>query len=165
MRNPLRTIANVAVAMLATIALAPFVVAPSSAYARGGGGGGGGRGGGGGPSGGGGRGGRGGSNPGGRGGSNPGGRGGAGAGPSGGRGGSKGGAKGGQAAGQAAKNNPIEYLLMIQQDDSDDHRTDFLIDALDSATVNQRDKDRAAALSANRDAASKVLRADDMPRP
>ena len=54
---------------------------------------------------------------------------------------------------------------MIQQDDSDDHRTDFLIDALDTATVDQRDKDRATALSANREAASKALRADDMPRP
>jgi hypothetical protein len=159
MRNPLRSVANVAVAMLATIALAPFVVTPTSAYARGGGGGGGGRGGRGGNPGG--RGGSGGGNPGGRGGS----RGGTGGPNSGGRGGGKGGSKGNQSAGQAAKNNPIEYLLLIQQDDSDDHRTDFLIDALDAATVNQRDKDRAAALNANRDAASKLLRADDMPRP
>lgn len=155
MRNPLRSIANVAVALVATVALAPLFLSPTSAFARGGGGGGG-------------RGGRGG-NPGGSGGS-PGGRGGTpggrgGTGPSSGGRGSKSGSKGNQAAGQAAKNNPMEYLLMIQQDDSDDHRADFLVDALDEATVNQRDKDRAAALAANREAASKVLRADDMPKP
>ena len=153
MRNPLRSIANVAVAVLATVALAPLVLSPTSAFARGGGGGGGGRGG---------RGGSGGGNPGGspggRGGT-PGGRGGTGPSTGGGRGG-KNNNKGSQAAGQAAKNNPIEYLLMIQQDDSDDHRTDFLIDALDAAAVNQRDKDRADALESNREAVSKALRAE-----
>jgi hypothetical protein len=153
MRNPFRSVLNVVVAALATVALGPVVFSPTAAFARGGGGGGGGRGGSGGvpvPSGGGGGG------PGGPGG-NSGGRGST----SGGKGGNKSGK--GSASGQAVK--PSEYLLLIQQDDSDDHRADFLVDALDDATIEARDKDRAAALAASRETQSRHLRSDDMPRP
>jgi hypothetical protein len=153
MRNPFRSVVNVAVAALATIVLGPVVFSPGTAFARGGGGGGGGRGGSGGvpvPTGGGGAG------PGGAGGGS-GGRGSS----SGGKGGSKSGK--GSASGQAVKAS--EYLLLIQQDDSDDHRADFLVDALDDATIGASDKDRAVALVASRESQSKILRADDLTRP
>jgi hypothetical protein len=152
MRNPFRSAVNVVVAALATIVLGPVVFSPGTAFARGGGGGG--RGGGGGsgvpaPSGG-----------------TGGGPGGAGAG--GGRGstsGGKGGSKSGKGAASGQNVKASEYLLQIQQDDSDDHRADFLVDALDDATINARDKDRALSLVASRESQSKILRADDLTRP
>ena len=79
--------------------------------------------------------------------------------------GGKNGKNGKSQGGSADARNPTEYLLLIQQDDSDDHRADFLVDALDDATVASRDKDRAAAISAVREAQSRSLRDDDMPRP
>jgi len=154
MRNPFRSAVNVVVAALATIVLGPVVFSPGTAFARGGGGGGGGRGGSGGvpvPTGGGGAG------PGGAGGGSGGGRGSS----SGGKGGNKSGK--GSASGQAVKAS--EYLLLIQQDDSEDHRADFLVDALDDATISARDKDRAVSLVASRESQSRLLRADDLTGP
>ncbi len=169
MRNPFRSIVNVAVAAIAAIVLAPVVFSPTSAFARGGGGGGGGTGAGGGRGGGGGTGGggsRGGSRGAGGGGGAPGtGGGGRGGGPGTPGGGGGAGGRGAKATASGKKIVPTEYLILIQQDDADDHRADFLVDALDQATIYQRDKDRAAALAANREAQSKTLRADDMPRP
>ena len=157
MRNPIRPALNFFVALAATVALAPLVFAPSPAYARGGGGGGGKS------NGSSGRGSNGGSNPG-----SGGGRGSPGA-PGGTGGGNKGGTGGhGNTASKGANGqvkNPTEYLVLIQQDDSDDHRSDFLFDARSDGTVDARDKDRAAALAANRENSSRLLRADDMPRP
>jgi hypothetical protein len=146
---------NVLVAAVATIALSPVVISPKTAYARGGGGGGGGRGGRGGnpvPSGGGG----------GRGATGGGGTGGPGSkgAPSGGKGG-----KGGKVTASGKELKPTEYLLQMQMDDSDDHRADFLVDALDNATIEARDKDRASSLAANREAQSRLLRNDDLSRP
>lgn len=157
MRNPFRSIVNVAVA---AIALAPVVFSTTSAFARGGGGGGGGTGAGGGRGGGGGGGGRGGSR-----GAPGGGAPGTGGGGRGGGPGTPGGGRGAKATASGKKIIPTEYLILIQQDDADDHRADFLVDALDQATIVQRDKERAAALAANREAQSTTLRADDMPRP
>lgn len=166
MRNPFRSAVNFAVAAIAAIALAPVVFTTTSAFARGGGGGGrgapGGGGGGGAPgSGGGGRG-----APGtGGGGTGGGGRGGGPGTPGGGGPGGGAGGRGAKATASGKKIPPTEYLLLIQQDDCDDHRGDFLVDALDQATIYQRDKERAAALAANREVQSNALRADDMPRP
>jgi hypothetical protein len=145
MRNPLRPVVNLMFAAIATIVLGPVVIAPGPAYARGGGGGGG------------------------RGGNNgvpvPSG---SGAGGGGGRGttsGSKNGSKSGKGAASGQNVKPSEYLLQIQQDDSDDHRADFLVDALDDSTVDARDKDRGSSLAANRETQSRNLRADDLTHP
>ena len=160
MRNPFRSILNLAVAVAATLALTPVIVSPQTAYARGGGGGGRGGGGGGGSRGGSGGGGSGGGGAAGGGAAGGGAKGGAGKGGQGGRGGS---GKGMGANGQAK--NASEYLLLIQQDDSDDHRADFQFDACDESLVVSRDKNRTLGLAANREAQSRALRSDDMPRP
>ena len=135
MRNPFRPVLNLSWAAIAAVVLAPVVFVPAPAYARGGGGGGGG----------------------GR-GSNAG-------------GGSRGSANanGKNKNGQNGKNSQVknagEYLLVLQQQDALDGRAEFIFQAREDATQDARDKDRAAALAANREKESQQLRADDMPRP
>jgi hypothetical protein len=54
--------------------------------------------------------------------------------------------------------DPVDYLLLIQREYADDTRPDFIFDQRDESLLQEREKERDAAILAERERSARVLR-------